>query len=262
MGKEWVFDSSATRDFVAVRQAVIQQLIDKVRLKEPLSSALDVGCGVGYFSAFLSEMGFHVVAVDGRPDNIDEAKRRHSAVTFLTCDAEFLSPKDVGTFDFVLCVGLLYHLENPFRTIRNLFALTDKVLFVESAIASGDTPMLQFLDEPSLEDQGLNYISVYPTESSVIKMLYRAGFPWVYTFASLPEFPLFQDSKTRKRQRTLLVASKLPLSVSGVILATEPQCAFDFWAVPAKGFGARAVSFVRWFISTVKTQLVHSRERQ
>lgn len=261
MAKEWIFDTPATRDFAAARQAVIRQLVSAVRKNEPLSSALDVGCGVGYFSAFLSEMDFRVVAVDGRQENIDEAKLRHPAITFLTSDAEFLSPNEVGTFDFVLCVGLLYHLENPFRAIRNLYALTDKVLFIESAIASGDTPTLQFLDEPALEDQGLNYISVYPTESSLLKMLYRAGFQFVYTFATLPAFPLFQDTKTRKRERTLVVAAKQPLAAPNLILAGEPKCAFDFWSVPARGLGARAVSFVRWFISTLKVQPIRSRDK-
>jgi len=37
------------------------------RIKEPLSlrTAIDVGCGLGYFSGFLRSLGFDVTAVDG-----------------------------------------------------------------------------------------------------------------------------------------------------------------------------------------------------
>jgi hypothetical protein len=40
---------------------------------------------------------------------------------------EDLSLRDIGTVDLVLSVGLLYHLENPFRAIRNFHALTGKL---------------------------------------------------------------------------------------------------------------------------------------
>ena len=36
--------------------------------------------------------------------------------------------RELGASDLVLCPGLLYHLENPFQAIRNLHALTARIL--------------------------------------------------------------------------------------------------------------------------------------
>ena len=234
---------------------MITGLLRAVRENFELSSALDVGCGVGYFSKFLSDLGFRVVAVDGREQNTLEAKRRYQGIEFLTADAEYLSANQIGTFDFVLCVGLLYHLENPFRVIRNLYDLTQKVLFVESAIAHGSMPGLFMIDEPKLENQGLSYVAFYPTESCLVKTLYRAGFSFIYGFKTLPNYSLFQETPKRLRERTMLVASKHQLAVPGLELLPEPECSFDFW-IPADRrpwwSPGRIVSFFRWFVSALR----------
>ena len=62
---------------------------------------------------------------------------------------------ELGEFDLVLCFGLLYHLENPMRTIRHLRALTGQGLLLESmslrgicrAVGVGLRWLLQFLGE-------------------------------------------------------------------------------------------------------------------
>jgi hypothetical protein len=138
----------------------------------------------------------------------------------------------MGTFDLVLCFGLLYHLENPLRAVRNLHSLTDKVLLIESMCAPGAGPCLQLLDEYQNEDQGLNYIAFYPTESCLVKMLYRSGFRFVYGFVKLPDHSLYRASRQRRRERTMLVASKERLTAEGLELLPEPTRPWDMWSVP------------------------------
>jgi SAM-dependent methyltransferase len=250
------FDLPHAQEFTRVRQTAIAEFVRALRERLELSSALDVGCGVGYFSKSLTELGFRVLAVDGREENTIEAKRRHPEIDFLTFDVEELSSKDVGTFDFVLCVGLLYHLENPFRALRNLYGLTGKVLLLESTVVPGDTPVLHLTDELQTENQGLNYVSFHATESCLVKLLFKAGFPFVYGFKKLPDYVLFQNSPIRQRERTMLVATKQPLAVPQLQQLQEPNCLFDFWLPPDRrpwwSLG-RVVSFVRWFISTVRS---------
>lgn len=214
------FDAPASLELNRARQIFIQDLLLQIRMQVALRNALDVGCGVGYLSSFLHGLGFEVVGIDGRNDNTIEAKKRFPGITFLTADAENL-PNELGLSDFVLCAGLLYHLENPFRVVRNLHALTGKVLLIEGMCAPGTTAMMELLNEGSTEDQGLNYVAFYPTESCLINMLYRSGFPYVYQFQRLPEHELYRRSIRRKRERTMLVASKLPLTLPSLILAQE-----------------------------------------
>src|SRR5438309_334198 len=120
MEKEWIFDIPWARDFAKTRQAFVREFLQAVRRQTGLSSALDVGCGVGEFSKFLSDLDFRVVGVDGREENAREARRRYPHISFRTENVEELLLADLGIFDLVLCFGLLYHLENPFRAIRKL----------------------------------------------------------------------------------------------------------------------------------------------
>ena len=130
---------------------------------------------------------------------------------------------EVEPRDLVLCAGLLYHLENPFRVIRNLHALTSKVLFVEGMCTPGPGATMELLDEGTTKDQGLDFVAFYPTEACLIKMLYRAGFPFVYFFQRLPEHPLYRESIRRKRERTMVAAAKLSLNAPNLALAQETE---------------------------------------
>ena len=221
MTKTWSFDSEETQSYTRVRQDFISKFLDSIKDQVSLQTTIDVGCGVGYFAKFLSERGLRVVAMDGRDENAREGRRRFPHIDFVTRDVEDPSLPQLGTFDLVLCVGLLYHLENPFRAIRNLHALTGKVLVVESMCIPGMEPELALLDEGHDDNQGLNYIAFYPTESCLVKMLYRSGFPFVYRFKELPSDEQFTDTPSRKRSRTFLAAAKSALSSPNLELARE-----------------------------------------
>lgn len=214
------FDAPSAQELTRARQDFIRDFLAEIRMQATLQSALDVGCGVGYLSKFLSDLGFAVVATDGREENVIEAQKRYPGITFLTADAERLV-NEVEPRDLVLCAGLLYHLENPFRVIRNLQALTRKVLIVEGMCTPGPGATMELLDEGTSTDQGLNFVAFYPTEECLVKMLYRSGFPFVYFFQRLPEHSLYRKSIRRRRERTILVASKLSLTARSLTLAQE-----------------------------------------
>ena len=215
------FDGEAAQAYVRVRQEFISEFLDTIRGQVSLESAIDLGCGVGYFSKFLCDRGFQVVAIDGRVENAKEARRRYPTITFLTKNVEETALSELGVFDLALCVGLLYHLENPFQAIRNLHALTGKVAIVESMCTPGADPALLLLDESLEDNQGLNRVAFYPTESCLIKMLSRAGFPFVYRFRRLPPDRQFGNTLLQKRCRTFLVASKVVLTAANLVLARE-----------------------------------------
>src|SRR5690242_15553599 len=101
MDRQWLFDRDRTQEFTKARQTTLRALLNDIQKETTLRSALDVGCGVGDFSKFLRELGFQVVAVDGRQENIIEAKRRHPEIAFFVADADDLSSANLGTFDLV-----------------------------------------------------------------------------------------------------------------------------------------------------------------
>jgi SAM-dependent methyltransferase len=245
MSKTFIFDTPEAVRFSQARQHFLQGFLPNLKLQLRLEDALDVGCGVGDFSQFLRDSGFRVSGLDGRKENVEEAQRRVGNVNFHHADVEDASLSTLGPFDLVLCVGLLYHLENPFRAIRNLFALTRKVLIVESRCIPDGSTMLYLVDEGKLEDQGLNYVAFYPSEGCLIKMFYRAGFPFVYRFRNFPDHEQFRKTDTRKRSRTMLVASQVELEDPALVLAEEPGNAYDPWLLRWPGLKQRAMNFLR-----------------
>jgi SAM-dependent methyltransferase len=234
--KQWLFDNDFTRRYTKVRQEFIARFLGPVQRQIDLESALDVGAGVGYFASFLRDFGLKVSAVDAREENVAEGRRRHPDIEFVCRDVEDESFVEIGRFDLVLCVGLLYHLENPFRAIRNLHTLTRKILIVESMCVPGMFPNLELLDEGKVEDQGLNFVGFYPTEACLVKMLYRAGFPAVYRFRQLPDDEQFINTARRKRLRTFLIAAKVQLDHPNLLLVSEPSrrvlSESDPWTTP------------------------------
>lgn len=230
--RNFIFDAPESVQYVKARQDTLHKLLPALRGQISFETALDVGCGVGYFSQFLCDLDLQVVAVDGRPENVEEAQRRYPDVTFRTANVEDPAVRHLGNFDLVVCFGLLYHLENPFVAIRSLFALTQKVLLVESMCVPGARAILDLQDEGRSEDQGLNYVAFYPSESCLVRMLYRAGFPHVYCVRHFPDHGFFRDTVWRKRHRTMLAASKVPLNMRELSLVVPPSGGTDPWLTP------------------------------
>lgn len=217
-----VFDQQHYELLNRARGDVLRALLGELKVLVNLQTAVDVGCGLGYFSGLLQSLGFDVTAVDGRQENAAEAARRFPSVTFRVVNAEDPQLSSLGTFDLVLCFGLLYHLENPFLVIRQLHAMTRSVLLVEGMCVPAEKSMMELLDESNVDDQGLSYVSFYPSESCLIKMLYRAGFPFVYRLARPPADIRFVGTVSRRRERTFLAAAKVALATASLILVEEP----------------------------------------
>jgi SAM-dependent methyltransferase len=223
-----VFDLSHATALARAKADVLRELLPQLSRQVGLSTAVDIGCGLGYFSGLLRDAGLSVVAVDVRETNIAEARRRYPDIRFEVRDVEAPTLPTLGTFDVVLCFGLLYHLENPFRAIRNLEGLTGKVCIIESMVAPYAGPLAAFVEEGTGEDQGQTYLAQIPSETWLLKALSRAGFGYVYWYSPLPRHPDFRPRPYRRRRRTMVIASKLHLVVPGLRPATIPAATGRF----------------------------------
>src|SRR5712664_977237 len=146
------FDQRQYVKLIRARGETIRQVVTELRGSLGLECAVDVGCGVGFFSQILQECGLNVGGFDGRAENIAEARKRFPTIPFERGDIESAGILKLGTFDLVLCFGLLYHLENPMLAIRHLRALTRKGLLLESMCIPGSHAGMVLREEPSAED--------------------------------------------------------------------------------------------------------------
>ena len=81
---------------------------------------------------------------------------RFPGIPFEQADIEDRKVSKLGQFDFVLCFGLLYHLENPLQAIRNLRAITEKCVLLESMCLPEEKCSMLLSEEPRQEDQSLS----------------------------------------------------------------------------------------------------------
>ena len=124
--------------------------------------ALDIACHEGWFAHRLLEWGAQeVVAIDIRDVNVRRARllRDHYGLDRLRIEqgnVYDLRPDDLGQFDVVLMLGLIYHLENPIGAIRTARALTRGVCLLETQLTRQQEPIRtgwgipdEFTDEPA-----------------------------------------------------------------------------------------------------------------
>jgi ubiquinone/menaquinone biosynthesis C-methylase UbiE len=77
---------------------------------------VDVGCGEGAFSRALAYEGRLVIALDIEKRLLREIEN----IEKVCADAHHLPLRD-GSVDYVLCLSLLEHLENPAKCVEELY---------------------------------------------------------------------------------------------------------------------------------------------
>jgi len=221
------FDLPGAQEFAEARAAFLDRFF-AFWAGPALATAFDAGTGVGFFAGHLARRhGFRVAASDARASNVEEARRRHPEVEFFVADVEDPRLVNKGEFDVVTALGLLYHLENPFRAIRNLAAITRHILIIESLIPPARSARAWFLDEFAGNDQGPNYVAWHLTEAAIVKLLYRAGIPYVYRARFRPSHVQFRGTFFRRRTRGFVLGSRVELDPAKFELFAEPFYRLD-----------------------------------
>ena len=60
-----IFDAEHYASLNATREEALSAVLKSLSWQPPLRSAIDVGCGTGYFSKYLESQEFEITAVDG-----------------------------------------------------------------------------------------------------------------------------------------------------------------------------------------------------
>jgi 2-polyprenyl-3-methyl-5-hydroxy-6-metoxy-1,4-benzoquinol methylase len=220
---------------------------------------LDLGCLEGYFSAECALHGARVVGVDAREVNVKKCELVRSALglegmSFVVDDALAVTRSRYGSFEIVLALGLLYHLDDPLRFLANVSELCESFTVIDTLVAlehrrqeiDGWRPELS--GPRSFELGGESYegrlyreyqegadrverelsataslgndLSVWLTEDSLVKMLRRVGFAHVLK-VSFPRAAANWWSDPDDG-RVLLVASKEPRPLASRIFERAP----------------------------------------
>lgn len=144
--------------------------------------ALDIGAASGWNSFELERRGAEVVAVDcvEYEEFLAAKSLMQSKVDYRILDVDELSEEDLGTFDYVLFLGVLYHLRHPLLGLEKVCALTrgNGVACVESFVTDSDERSaachLELYENDELGGQIDNWFGL--TTRCLVAMCRSAGF--------------------------------------------------------------------------------------
>jgi tRNA (mo5U34)-methyltransferase len=143
--------------------------------------ALDIGAWDGWFTFELERRGARVMAVDSTA-----IERFRIARDLLGSHAEYriddvcrLSPAQIGYFDIVLFLGVLYHLKHPMLALEKVCELSTDVVCVESFVTDDGAdpaapPLMEFYETTELCGQFDNWVG--PNTACLLAMCRSAGF--------------------------------------------------------------------------------------
>ncbi|AEH06086.1 class I SAM-dependent methyltransferase [Methanothermococcus okinawensis] len=125
-------DSPGHSGFVDIWRTVLSETF-KGKMK-----ILDVGCGTGFLSLILAELGHEVVGIDLSEGMLSKAEKKAGDlglnIDFIIGDAENL-PFDDGSFDIVVERHILWTLPNPDKAIKEwsrVIKNEGKLILIES----------------------------------------------------------------------------------------------------------------------------------
>ena len=148
---------------------------------------LDVGAWDGYFSFAAERLGAaRVVATDshswggagwGSKAGFEIAREAlGSQVEDMQLDVMDLDPREIGTFDVVLFLGVLYHMRDPVGALERVASVTGDLLVVETEVGMllNRRPAAAFYPGAELARDPTNWWA--PNPPAVVGMLRSVGF--------------------------------------------------------------------------------------
>lgn len=170
----------------------------------PLSGieCLDIGCHEGFYSLAMARRGVRrVVGVDAREENLRRARFVAAAmgvggIDYVQGRVETLAADQGRTYDLTLFLGVLYHVEDPMRCLRQVAAVTGELCILETQVVDevegfsewGSREwtrpyqgILAVIDETGEFDNGgretgVSPMATCPSPKALLYMLKQAGF--------------------------------------------------------------------------------------
>ena len=168
-----------------------------------ICSCIDIACNQGWFATQIALRGGEVIGFDLRDEHIEKANliKKMGQLTNVNYHQKNLFDIDTNstgereTFDIVLLLGILYHLDNPMGAIKKARELTNKVCVIETQVTKEmNAPQILWGSDESVRygtgvgvffsdtyhAEGGNQIVIVPTLAALYQMLYAAGFNYLH----------------------------------------------------------------------------------
>jgi tRNA (mo5U34)-methyltransferase len=147
---------------------------------------LDLGCNAGFWSLAAVENGAEfVLGIDARKMHIDQANFVFETREIPKSKYQFIQGnifesdlKNYGTFDIVLCLGVLSHTSKPISLIELVSQVNTDILIIDTFCSRLPGSLLEFRNEDANRNlSAIDYPNVIrPAKSALTKMVRQFGY--------------------------------------------------------------------------------------
>ena len=171
-----VFEEPGYRDHYVNLTAMVKNHLDLEWLEG--AKVIDLGCGYGWYGQSLIEHGADVTFVDGRAENLRAvAKNIPGAKTRVRNVEDY--DLNLGIADLILCMGLIYHINNPRALFDKMIKIAPRV-FIDTTCIDHDGEFICYHHETSGGSQySLTGSACRPSPNWVMQQLREAGYEHV-----------------------------------------------------------------------------------
>lgn len=150
-------------------------------------TVLDIGAWSGFWTFYAEQHGAIVTALDKlwqeQPEHmlafLTAREALGSRCRMLVMPAEDLRP-EIGTWDVVLLLQVIYHVGDPLRLIRAVRSVCRQMCVVETLVDADQYPRPAVVycraNGENAEDSVNDHVTCYPNEAALRLMFTEAGF--------------------------------------------------------------------------------------
>jgi SAM-dependent methyltransferase len=177
---------------------------------------LDLGCNAGFWSLLAVENQCeYVLGVDGRQMHIDQAnfvfevnkieKNRYDFMKANVLETDF---QKYGTFDIVLFLGLLYHINKPVCIMEKISEINSDILLIDTRVSKAEGSFFEIRHETTDDPRNaVDYELVFrPSKQAVVDIVRQFGYKIIML---KPEFSDYTGANVyRKGTRKAFICAK------------------------------------------------------
>jgi tRNA (mo5U34)-methyltransferase len=147
---------------------------------------LDLGCNAGFWALKALQAGADfVLGIDGRQMHVDQAEFvlevngvEHRRYRFEIGDVYAFDYDPFGSFDVVLCLGLLYHVNKPVELMERIAAINTDLVLIDTALSLAPGAYFEVrYESPEIPANALDHpLVLYPSAQAVVQLARSHGY--------------------------------------------------------------------------------------
>lgn len=221
---------------------------------------LDLGCNAGFWSLCAVEYGCdYILGIDGRQMHIDQANLvfevngiDKSRYDFRCGNIFDILTEEIGSFDIVLCLGLMYHISKHIDLLELISKINKDILIIDTSLSTKNGSVLEVrkdnIDDPR---SSCDYeLVMRPTHQALLDMVKPFGYRVLTLKPNFTDYTAAADYKDGWR-RAFIAAKQTALDGLSVPIELETD-----YKVPGEGLsGVSGTTLARALMNRMKKRI-------